>query len=150
VSWAIDEKRYSQRRACALVGLHPLGYRYAWTRSDDTALRAKLRELAARQTTSRPVPRVMVDRPTNMCFTRSVAQLDRLSRKLIRSIYEEGGSVGEAVGGHSFGQCELLWDVGGRALAGSKGSHGRDRRSFKDLSYPVFALFEPALDLPSF
>jgi hypothetical protein len=79
-----------------------------------------------------------------------VVTLDRLSRRLIRSIYEEGGSVGEAVGGHSFGQCELLWDVSGSALARSKRSHGRDRRSFKDLSWPVFALFEPALDLPSF
>ena len=31
-------------------------------------------------------------------------------------------------------EAELLWDVGGRALAGSRGRHGRDRRSFDDLS----------------
>ena len=29
VTWAIKEKSYSQRRACALVGLHPRTYRYA-------------------------------------------------------------------------------------------------------------------------
>ena len=28
VSWAIEEKSYSQRRACALVGLAPKVYRY--------------------------------------------------------------------------------------------------------------------------
>jgi putative transposase len=29
VSWAIDEKGYSQERACALIGLAPKTYRYA-------------------------------------------------------------------------------------------------------------------------
>ena len=46
MSWAITEKRYSQRRACALVGIDPRVYRYRSTRSDDTALRARLRELS--------------------------------------------------------------------------------------------------------
>ena len=49
MTWAIDEKSYSQRRACALVGLHPRTYRYASTRPDDTALRTKLRELASQR-----------------------------------------------------------------------------------------------------
>jgi len=49
VTWAIDEKSYSQRRACALVGLHPRTYRYASTRPDDNVLRAKLRELASQR-----------------------------------------------------------------------------------------------------
>jgi putative transposase len=49
VTWAIDEKSYSQRRACGLVGLHPRTYRYASTRPDDSVLRAKLRELAAQR-----------------------------------------------------------------------------------------------------
>jgi putative transposase len=49
VTWAIEEKSYSQRRAGALVGLHPRTYRYASTRPDDTALRAKLRELASQR-----------------------------------------------------------------------------------------------------
>jgi putative transposase len=49
VTWAIDEKSYSQRRACALVGLHPRTYRYASTRPDDRALRAKLKELASQR-----------------------------------------------------------------------------------------------------
>ena len=49
MTWAIDEKSYSQRRACALVGLHPKTYRYASTRPDDIALRAKLKELASQR-----------------------------------------------------------------------------------------------------
>jgi len=49
VTWAIDEKSYSQRRACALVDLHPRTYRYASTRPDDSVLRAKLRELASQR-----------------------------------------------------------------------------------------------------
>jgi len=49
VTWAIEQKSYSQRRACALIGLHPKTYRYASTRPDDLALRAKLRELASQR-----------------------------------------------------------------------------------------------------
>jgi putative transposase len=49
VSWAIQEKKYSQRRACGLVGLHPKTYRYASKRPDDGALRAKLKELASQR-----------------------------------------------------------------------------------------------------
>jgi len=49
VTWAIDKKSSSQRRACALVGLHPKTYRYASTRPDDLALRVKLRELASQR-----------------------------------------------------------------------------------------------------
>ncbi len=45
MTWAIEEKSYSQRRACSLVGLHPKTYRYASTRPDDLALRAKLKAL---------------------------------------------------------------------------------------------------------
>jgi len=47
VGWAIAERRYTQRRACRLVGLHPKTYRYVSKRPDDGALRARLRELAA-------------------------------------------------------------------------------------------------------
>jgi putative transposase len=47
VTWAIDQKSYSQRRACMLVGLQPKTYRYASTRPDDGALRARLKELAS-------------------------------------------------------------------------------------------------------
>ena len=46
MSWAIAEKGYSQRRACALVGIAPKTYRYASTRPDDAGLRKKLRKLA--------------------------------------------------------------------------------------------------------
>ncbi|PHP64534.1 IS3 family transposase [Zhengella mangrovi] len=47
VSWAIEEKSYSQRRACALVGMAPRVYRYTSTRPDDKELRQRLRELSS-------------------------------------------------------------------------------------------------------
>ena len=47
MSRAITEKGHSQRRACALVGIDPRVYRYRSTRSDDTALRTRLRELSS-------------------------------------------------------------------------------------------------------
>ena len=47
MSWAITEKSYSQRRACELTGLAPKVYRYRSRRTDDGALRARLRFLAA-------------------------------------------------------------------------------------------------------
>jgi len=46
VTWAIDEKGYSQRRACALIGLPPKTYRYVSSRGEDTAVRERLRALA--------------------------------------------------------------------------------------------------------
>jgi putative transposase len=46
VDWAIEEKGYSQRRACVLVGMEPKTYRYASRRPDDAGTRARLRELA--------------------------------------------------------------------------------------------------------
>jgi len=49
VTWAIDQKGYSQRRACKLVGLQPKTYRYASRRPDDDALRARLKELASQR-----------------------------------------------------------------------------------------------------
>jgi putative transposase len=49
VTWAIEEKSYRQRRACGLVGMHPRTYRYASTRPDDSAVRAKLKELASQR-----------------------------------------------------------------------------------------------------
>ena len=46
MSWAINDKDYSQRRACRLIGLAPKVYRYRMRRHDDGALRARLRSLA--------------------------------------------------------------------------------------------------------
>jgi putative transposase len=47
VNWAIEEKSYSQRRACALVGMAPRVYRYQSRRPDDAGLRQRLRELSS-------------------------------------------------------------------------------------------------------
>jgi putative transposase len=47
VTWAIGEKGYTQRRACALIGIAPKTYRYATSRGDDRGLRERLRRLAA-------------------------------------------------------------------------------------------------------
>jgi putative transposase len=46
VTWAIDQKGYSQRRACGLAGIDPRVYRYRPRRSDDAELRARLKQLA--------------------------------------------------------------------------------------------------------
>lgn len=47
MSWAIQDKQYTQRRACRLVGLEPKTYRYASKRPDDGALRERLNALAS-------------------------------------------------------------------------------------------------------
>ena len=48
MSWAIEQKDYSQRGACAHVGLAPKVYRYR-RRSDDGVLRTRLKALAAQR-----------------------------------------------------------------------------------------------------
>ena len=40
---AIEEKSYSQRRACGLIGLAPKTYLYASQRSDDVKIRERLK-----------------------------------------------------------------------------------------------------------
>lgn len=47
MGWAIEEKDYSQRRACRLVGVAPKVFRHRTRRADDGALRARLKALAA-------------------------------------------------------------------------------------------------------
>jgi putative transposase len=47
VTWAIEEKGYSQRRACGLIGMEPKTYRYASLRGSDAELRQRLRDLAS-------------------------------------------------------------------------------------------------------
>lgn len=49
MTWATEQKHYSQRRACGLVDLHPKTYRYASKRTGDEDLRARLRELATQR-----------------------------------------------------------------------------------------------------
>ncbi len=46
MNWAMEQKGYSQRRACKLVGIEPKTY-YVSRRPDDGTLRARLRALAA-------------------------------------------------------------------------------------------------------
>jgi len=46
VNRAIEEKSYSQRRACGLIGLDPKTYRYASRRSDEVEIRVRLKALA--------------------------------------------------------------------------------------------------------
>lgn len=46
MTWAIENKGCSQRRACGLVGMEPRVYRYRSTRPDDAVMRKRLRELA--------------------------------------------------------------------------------------------------------
>ena len=46
MTWVIEEKDYSQRRACRLVGLAPKTYRYISRRPDDGEARVRLRALA--------------------------------------------------------------------------------------------------------
>ena len=46
MTWAIEQKNYSQRRACGLVGLEPKTYRYVSKRPGDGEIRARLRVLA--------------------------------------------------------------------------------------------------------
>ena len=43
MAWAIDEKGYSRRRACALIGIAPTTYRYVSSRGEDGGLRERLR-----------------------------------------------------------------------------------------------------------
>ena len=45
MTWAIEEKSYSQRRACELVGMSPRIYRYRSRRPDDIELRLRARKL---------------------------------------------------------------------------------------------------------
>jgi putative transposase len=47
VDWAMKEKAYSQRHACAVVGIDPKVYRYRSQRPDDVGLRQRLRQLAS-------------------------------------------------------------------------------------------------------
>ena len=49
MSWAIREKDYSQRKACALVGMEPKTFRHTSTRPDDEPIRRRLRELASQR-----------------------------------------------------------------------------------------------------
>jgi hypothetical protein len=49
VTWAIDEKGYSQRHACALVGIAPKTYHYISSLGEDVALGDRLCTLAGQR-----------------------------------------------------------------------------------------------------
>ncbi len=46
MNWAVEEKSYSQKRACKLIGIAPRVYRYRSSRPDDAGLRQRLKELS--------------------------------------------------------------------------------------------------------
>ena len=46
MTWAMKEKRYNQKRACALAGIDPRVYRRTSKRPADTELRGRLKELS--------------------------------------------------------------------------------------------------------
>ena len=48
VDWAMKEKSYSQRRACALAGIDPRVYRRPPTRPEDRQLREREHEYEIR------------------------------------------------------------------------------------------------------
>jgi len=45
--WAMAEKNYNQRRACALAGIDPRVYRRGSTRPANAELRERLKELSS-------------------------------------------------------------------------------------------------------
>lgn len=47
MDWAMKEKNYSRRRACALAGIGPRVYRRKPTRPEDKELRNRMKELAS-------------------------------------------------------------------------------------------------------
>ena len=47
MNWAMKERNYTQRRACALAGIDPRVYRRTSKRPAETALRARMKELAS-------------------------------------------------------------------------------------------------------
>lgn len=47
MTWAIEEKQYSQRKACALVGIAPKTYRYQPQRGHDGGIRKRMCEIAS-------------------------------------------------------------------------------------------------------
>ena len=47
MDWAMKERSYSQRRACALAGIDPRVYRRKSKRPADTELRVRMKELAS-------------------------------------------------------------------------------------------------------
>ncbi len=79
MNWAMDEKGYSQRRACGLAGIDPRVYRYRSTRPDDAGLRQRLRDLAAER-------RRFGYRRLHILLTREGV---RVNRKKLYRLYKE-------------------------------------------------------------
>ncbi len=46
MTWTMEEKDYSRRRACQPLGMAPKTYRYVSRRTDDGEIRVRLRALA--------------------------------------------------------------------------------------------------------
>lgn len=83
MNWAIQEKDYSQSRACDLVQMHPRTYRYR-SRRDDAPVRLRLRELAHER-------RRFGYRRLHLLLTRDGLCINR--KKVYRLYKEEGLTV---------------------------------------------------------
>ena len=83
MTWAIEEKNYSQAGACALIGLAPKTYRYQAKREGDEAIRKRLRELASER-------RRFGYRRLHLLLRREGMTLNR------KKLYRKGGFAGLA------------------------------------------------------
>ncbi|WP_412050078.1 IS3 family transposase [Hoeflea sp. Naph1] len=84
VDWAMTQKGYRQRRACALAGIDPRVYRRPPTRLEDAELRARLKDLSSER-------RRFGYRRLHVLLRREGWQVNR--KKLYRLCKEEGLTV---------------------------------------------------------
>ncbi len=84
MDWAMTEKSYSQRRACALAGIDPRVYRRESKRPKDTGIRARIKELASER-------RRFGYRRLHILLKREGREVNR--KKLYRLYREEGLTV---------------------------------------------------------
>lgn len=85
MSWAITQRGYSERRACALVGIDPHVYRYRSRRPDDAALRQRLRALASeRRSFGSPRLHILLKREGAQINGKKLYQLYKEERLTVR------------------------------------------------------------------
>jgi hypothetical protein len=92
VSWAVEEKSYSRRRACALVGIAPRAYRYISSWSDDAALRAFVGTLIGVTAVRLPPPAPAFE--AGGCLGELEEVLYRIYRQERLTVRDEAGANG--------------------------------------------------------